>query len=1383
MVRNVLKFIYISIILFIFTFSFVNINNKTIKGADEYESTPELDINPVGTNYEYSAGKLTLNGVMWDSTFTIPADYDGFCEIEINGVNKIAGVIDSPRDVKLTGSGAIIFESQSSFNIEHSFEVYGPDVYITYTGADYAVYLRGISSSLTVSDGTFSVTSSYGTPLSDDTFSENLYYFTGGYVYLSGSDFACIPNIQMIVNGAVVEMEATIAMSDANMLSVSSGVVILRGTEIYAEDGDVLMDNGISMYSSYVDGTVSKLTEGLTGYYDEGTTCAIFAKEAYDSYTLTSNSVDSVYVEGSVTFNSDANVVSSYFGEVEYNGYNPTFSNVVIGQELYKESGNDNPPESQITAIDKPVVSVTSFEYDGLPHSLDIPDNPGYTVTGNSITNASISTVTVRLNDGYIWSDNTTNQITFDLEVTPYLVTIPRPTKYIFTNDGTYHTLDIPTSEYYTVTGNGASQEGEYDVAIKLKSEGNFLWADSNGGELHYIMKIVPGHYIEYRFDEVSGLYISNPNSEIFSEVDPVTFMPLEGSGIHFIGWYLDEAHTMPITNTDGYDEDIKVYGAYELSDFEVVIDYNGLTYLNNQTIVLGIYSFDYPDEIDLSEYIPLLDGYNFNGFACGENKYVYKLKIDSNILNYLENGRAVLKATYSVNCNSTENIFKDSKIELLGSDYEPVIASTTLGVDFEMHSEESLSAEFVNNNKDSILYNIVDQYYIDECDLVATNSFSFNLLKNSQSIDVDSICSYVRIIMPISGIQTNYTSYIIMYDNEVDSFGYRCDKYGNFNLNGKYLAFDVSHTGKFDILGLNQLVEVPFMEEGMVFEYNGGARIELIHNELQYWGGEGYHCEYNGDYSLGIHYYDIILDAGYSWYDGSRNNLSGILYIKTQYPSEYLNRTLSADDFIISLSSISLPYEIASIFNFDAFDMINAREFYNYSSYLNGLSPETHYQLEIKYYLIETDIYFMSEERKFEFEFTTLSIDEFKDRLAENEDKYPTELLDLVDKTQESFPYEGLDDIVTQLDIMSGKENDLKEYNNGYEGRVEDYINNKKKSLINSVSDKTDINDIRNQIMGTEWELENSVKSISQSFNSVEQNITNNEFDDSYSEKINDYCNLLLDGLFDSLDNDEFGDVSYKKDFIVGATQTFADLNDLYKNDVKDNESVLSDKLDDLYQNKVDELLDSEYMFNLSNSELSNFYNYVSQSVEGVSNLAGQVRNCDGKNSKFSANVEASIKTIEVTTFRDYDKDEMDELFYKQADDAVYYHVQELLLAYFDAWFEDLKANGNYSTKKLKELEAQYKAQVELIKNDETFRPIYEEAKQNMIQTGNAASFENLAYALESTDMTTYISVAPVEDAKVGGTDVIIIVLAGMLVIGLISLVFIKRKETLNDK
>ena len=103
------------------------------------------------------------------------------------------------------------------------------------------------------------------------------------------------------------------------------------------------------------------------------------------------------------------------------------------------------------------------------------------------------------------------------LTITPKTVDIPAPDTTVYTYDGTAKTYQIPTSPYYTVSGNiqtNASEAGHI-VTVTLKDTTNTTWADGGVGQKIFMFKIMratPTGEPAYTEITTSGKTLANAN-------------------------------------------------------------------------------------------------------------------------------------------------------------------------------------------------------------------------------------------------------------------------------------------------------------------------------------------------------------------------------------------------------------------------------------------------------------------------------------------------------------------------------------------------------------------------------------------------------------------------------------------------------------------------------------------------------------------------------------------------------------------------------------------------------------------------------------------------------------------------------------------------------
>lgn len=104
---------------------------------------------------------------------------------------------------------------------------------------------------------------------------------------------------------------------------------------------------------------------------------------------------------------------------------------------------------------------------------------------------------------------------TATLTITPKKVDIPAADNTVYTYDGTAKTYNIPTSQYYTVSGNiqtNASEAGHI-VTVTLKDTTNTTWSDGSVGQqifMFKIMKATPTGEPKYTKITTSGKKLSD---------------------------------------------------------------------------------------------------------------------------------------------------------------------------------------------------------------------------------------------------------------------------------------------------------------------------------------------------------------------------------------------------------------------------------------------------------------------------------------------------------------------------------------------------------------------------------------------------------------------------------------------------------------------------------------------------------------------------------------------------------------------------------------------------------------------------------------------------------------------------------------------------------
>jgi uncharacterized repeat protein (TIGR02543 family) len=136
-------------------------------------------------------------------------------------------------------------------------------------------------------------------------------------------------------------------------------------------------------------------------------------------------------------------------------------------------------------------VSEANYVYSGDTYSVKIYSNAYYTVGGATAKkNAGTYSATATLkNSNYVWSDGTSSVKTLSWTIGRLSLALP-----IVLGKNTYsgyeQTALIPSSAYYTVTGNSATNAGKYTATAEINDTDNCLWADGTTGALTLLWEI-----------------------------------------------------------------------------------------------------------------------------------------------------------------------------------------------------------------------------------------------------------------------------------------------------------------------------------------------------------------------------------------------------------------------------------------------------------------------------------------------------------------------------------------------------------------------------------------------------------------------------------------------------------------------------------------------------------------------------------------------------------------------------------------------------------------------------------------------------------------------------------------------------------------------------
>ena len=192
----------------------------------------------------------------------------------------------------------------------------------------------------------------------------------------------------------------------------------------------------------------------------------------------------------------------------DVNVYGATTSAVAVWNGVYSAQVNIVIMKATVAKPASPQTTV--FTYDGAEKVLEIAAGEHYTVTGNTATNAGSYTATVKLVDAanYTWSDGSTADVEITWSIEKASVTKPEAETAQFTYDGTEKTV-ITSGEHYTVTGNTATNAGNYTATVKLTDTANYMWSDETTAdvEIHWSIAKADVDVSGVTFNDVTATY------------------------------------------------------------------------------------------------------------------------------------------------------------------------------------------------------------------------------------------------------------------------------------------------------------------------------------------------------------------------------------------------------------------------------------------------------------------------------------------------------------------------------------------------------------------------------------------------------------------------------------------------------------------------------------------------------------------------------------------------------------------------------------------------------------------------------------------------------------------------------------------------------------
>ncbi len=190
------------------------------------------------------------------------------------------------------------------------------------------------------------------------------------------------------------------------------------------------------------------------------------------------------------------------------------------------EDGSSAPREFAVKInhiiVEEPVVNAGEITYDGNAYAMIIPENPAYTITGETKgIEPGVYTAILSLNPNYAWADNTTEDKVYTMTISRIKVAIPEVDSTLFFYNQEELTYYIEENNNYTIEGNKQTEIGLYDVVVTLNDTVYYEWADSTVAPKHYDFEIIES--VEFDFE------IKTPNASIVQGEDLTINLDVDG--------------------------------------------------------------------------------------------------------------------------------------------------------------------------------------------------------------------------------------------------------------------------------------------------------------------------------------------------------------------------------------------------------------------------------------------------------------------------------------------------------------------------------------------------------------------------------------------------------------------------------------------------------------------------------------------------------------------------------------------------------------------------------------------------------------------------------------------------------------------------------------
>ena len=191
--------------------------------------------------------------------------------------------------------------------------------------------------------------------------------------------------------------------------------------------------------------------------------------------TLTAEVTPEAADDTTVTWTSSNTDVATVDASGNVTGVAPGVATITATTNGTNASGAQLSDTAQVTVYKKIAVpEAEDLEYTG-SEQTGVPGGEGYVITGNKATNAGDYTATATLAQYYMWENGSTDPATIEWSIARVEIAVPEGEDLEYTGS---ELTGVPAGTGYTVTGNKATDAGDYTATVTLDQ--NHIWEDGS---------------------------------------------------------------------------------------------------------------------------------------------------------------------------------------------------------------------------------------------------------------------------------------------------------------------------------------------------------------------------------------------------------------------------------------------------------------------------------------------------------------------------------------------------------------------------------------------------------------------------------------------------------------------------------------------------------------------------------------------------------------------------------------------------------------------------------------------------------------------------------------------------------------------------------------